>query len=480
LSDNADRLPDEQVSLEHKVSPLGDSSQLEEFGSVSNSRQSILQEIKLPRLVIILIENLFPFLRLLSHDERQKIVLYSDPVQWKRIESSLSVQDRILHAHYQQRLLLLSLSHTFLKYLATNNPPIQGFLSKYLPKLVKNIVLSPSVGACLEVIVKNNEEILMEFSRFGESEGTPQIPAEKRQFSLVVEERLGSDYFERVVENMQLYSRYSEYDILRFLRTLCYSDTKGFTLNQNYIFKLVRNQELFGERVIQTRYNQQLHELMVVFFNEKREQVTIGLRELKAGGQFDNIIKYLVEELNLFVALCKRKNTITTSYFRNKFSLEHLFPYLKDPVVAEQMKAVILKLVSVLHIDSSLLREKRYPQLVKRFREESEVVMQKQILEIVQGRQLQYIDGVALLLGSNGRAGNSEEESETSEIIDKKPAFIETGLLSSMKKTMIEILENRSHDLQFADNSTSTFFNTFTLELLRALKNLLLFGCFSV
>jgi hypothetical protein len=257
------------------------------------------------------------------------------------VESQLSVQERILHSHYQQRLQLLSLSCTFLKYLATNNPQIQAFLSKYLPKLVKNIVLSSSVGACLEVIVKNNEEILMEFSRFEETKDSQQIEQSQAEFSMVLEEQLGSEYFERVAENMHLYTRYSESDILRFLTTLCFSDTKGFTLNQNHIFKLVRDRDLFGERMIQTRYNEELQELIVVFFNEKKEQVLIGLRDLKADPKLSNIVKYFVEEMNLFVGLCKRKNTITTSYFRNKYTLEHLFKYLKDPQVAEEIKAVI-------------------------------------------------------------------------------------------------------------------------------------------
>ena len=500
----------------------------DEFGNVSAARQKVLVDIRISKMLIILIENLFPFLEDISDAKRNEIITYSSMETGTFNLLSRPVHEKLEMTNYFRRSKLMGLAYEVIKLICCNNPPIQLANSIYLMKLTQGLILVPQAIDCLRELVKNNDDILMEYCKIkpgvaatsdysprSPNSGSPKSvgsnsPRSIHSFSnhihamsMPMTEKskmreqgsFGFEFFEEIARRMKLYPLYSQEDMLQLLASLCRTQDRSFYLNQNNVFEVVLSPNVALDHLLNTKLVSSSQDLSVVYYTKNHQQKIILLKELANQQGLDQHRTFFKIQLSFFADLCSHHNTITSGFFKDKFPMTLLVKYVEDHEFPDDFKAVFLKLMLSIYIDSSTRRELELPMLIRQAAHYSEDSTAKYVQSISQTKVNKEQIKIEILPEAKGHnhMNNKILNSSKHRLLDYSfpeenlkilPRMSEkkqeTILISQLRTGIIEALETRAKTLREPKFRLSSFYNDYTLEMLRVLCKMIRFNCYDV
>jgi hypothetical protein len=482
----------------------------------------MLVELKIVKIIIILVENLFPFVDDLPPSKREMIRQYTTHtnthgygfdshksfgrgadtpnVSFFRTvsgsENELSVQEKQEEQNLLKRADLLNNCSELLRLLCLKNQKIQLYVANFLPTLTKNLVLSPMVSGFLEEVIHNNDDLLMEYSKIKKnskvlgdisprnSTGSHKNQETKEQGSM------GFEFFQDVSNRMQLFSRYSQADILSFLGLLANTDHKSFYMNQNCIFEIIHRPEIFINQLFQFSPQMDTITLVLTFLNDEKERVKAKLESLITDPYKFTEKKFVKEELNLFASLCTNRNSITSVFFRNKFPMDLLVAYISDIQIPDDFKALFFKLLKVLYVDKDPRQPLSYPVRARKFNDDGKSALQDKPYYVDRShRPKREILGTPNPKDPKNKYMEPGKHSSEDDVLftKREPSPLKVGelrkelmLIGHLRTQIIDNIEEKSKLMLRADFRPAEFYNEFTLQLLKTLNMMLSFGCYEV
>jgi len=470
-------------------------SMTEEFGSISPARQKVLVDMKIAKMTIILVDNLFPFLDLMTEEKRIFVRQHSHNGIKEHDNENRLVHERQELENYCKRVDVLGLAMDIIRLVSTDNAPIQIANSLYLGKLLSGLSLSRSALSAMTEVVKNNEKILMEYSKIkkvglqvdqgsprsggSRSPKSPRSPRSPRSEQITLTDKVNKDkpkkeegnfgfeFFEEIALRMRLYPRYTQEDFLAFLEVLCQTEDKSFYLNQNNIFEVITAPENLYDMFIQIKTTDTT--LQVMFTTDNLERKVCPVDTLFSEPEFDKQSKFFKRQLSLYAALSNHRNTITSAYFRDSFPLSLLVSFVGSPTVPDDYKAVFLRLIVALYVDSPPRRELDLPTVIRVYAQQSNTQVSIPIQRL-----------------PTKKGGNAYLDAEQQQLMSPDPSSpVHKGNLSEHQKEVLLIhtlqihlikdIEERAAALRQSHTALTQFYNPYTLEMLSLVDKLFRF-----
>lgn len=181
-------------------------AQDEQLNHPSSRRQMILLDMNLHKLLFLLINCLFPNIE--KEPTAIKTFLVesckhsSDKFKWVE-KHALKREDKLYLYHLLKRLDILDLCFRLLNCVCLENTKASVTISQNLSLLVKFLGLLSSVSECLDTIVKDNKEILFQFSKLTSGQSANRAAS-----------TLGVEFFDSVISSMKQFKKYTRVDIL--------------------------------------------------------------------------------------------------------------------------------------------------------------------------------------------------------------------------------------------------------------------------
>lgn len=497
-------------------------SVVEEFSAVSMTRQHLLVELKIAKMVVILMENLFPFIDDLPIAKRDLIREYSarnsslnsnlkegtslakaldtGNISFFRTvsgsESTMSVQEKQEEHNLLLRADLLKVCSEFLRLLCLNNNKNQLYLANFLPSLTKNLVLHPRVVSFLKELVRNNDELLMEYSKIKKVSAVFDQKSPRNSPKHLQDDQtegkedpgnFGFEFFQEVVNRLKLFYLYTQADILAFMSQLGNTESKTFYMNQNNIFEIIHRPEIFIGHLLQLSPDMQSMALFLTYKTSAKDQVKVKLDLLLGDSYKLAEKKFLKEEIAMFASLCHNRNSITSSFFRNKFPMDLLVHYIADPALTDDFKALFFRLLRVLYIDKEPRQFLSFPTRARKYYDEAKTVVQDKPYFVDRSKQNKkelWKQQTSLDIKNK----YSDIAPDDTLLFAKRETRIIAGselrkellLIGQLRTQIIENIEQKATPMLKADFKSSDFYNEFTLELLKTLNMMLKFGCYDV
>lgn len=493
----------------------------EEFGYVSFSRQNMLMDLKIVKIVMILIDSLFPFIDRLNMAKKYAISVYSAQITQteKKLERAdglatanetigtlnktrtefadkSEAQEKLEERNLIMRADLLNACSEFLKLVCVSNKKIQLSMSNHIVTLTRNLVLSHKVEEYLEELLRNNDDLLIEYSKIKRDSAIQSAasPRTMKNSKINMQHRqefsLGFDFFEHVASQLKLFPLYTQTDVLLFLSKLTKTDSKSFYMNQNSIFEVIHKADFYSNQLLQLIPNYERQTFSMVACTDQNEKMTLALEDFISGYKHPQYINYLKAQLNLFAALCENRNTITTSFFKKHFPMDVLVHYISMPCINDEFKAILFRLLMVLYIDKNPRRVLAYPISARKYDDDGKsIYTDKPYLRSHQDSSDSGSQDHRHDLKSRNKYIDKTAKSIELPLIDRKkidrPIAVnqeqrELMLIGDLRTEIIIQIEKKAALMKTSQFELHDFYNDYTLQLLKTLNKMVKFGCYQV
>ena len=449
------------------------------MGVINTKRQERLAEVKIIEIVTTMISRMLPFLPQLKVENRERLREFGqclangkDGRKARDEDQEMPIHDKILEDNMMDRLELLNHLYDLLRFVCLKNRGLQLKTSSYLAELVKNVIVVPSAAECIIEILRDNEDILMNLSKIktplaAEVEHVVDLAAvllggqEEIQVKSNRETKnFGFEFFDKIFDTIDLYRNYCQSDALRILESMCISNGKSIYLNQKEIFSCIRKVNTFENHIIHTKKSEDMKSLSAVYKNREGYLEEVDLIKLVTDNEFRVQKEYLIAELSLFESLCRNRNGICSDHFKSKYPINLLLHYITNTETPEDFKAIFLRFLLSLYIDSSPRTTISYPYFVRTYSPDTNTITDPHMVS-------SYDDYIPI----------DDDAQNEHDLLDSRK---EVNMILKLRTELIDYLVRRSNELKIRRNPPSRFFNFYTLEVIKTINSMLRFGCYDM
>ncbi|CAG9314463.1 unnamed protein product [Blepharisma stoltei] len=319
----------------------------DQFGEVHKARQNVLRDQKYLECLVSILNTIFIPKEYINKLEK---VLPSDN---SFIDEDSTLISKSYEIDLEETIEIKKIGlikevikgcYTLIASICSENIENQTYASQFFHIFIKHVGLNLGATKCIYKIVKNNEKILMDFQ---------EKAARSENIIYKCALLLKKNYVNKKPE------------ILEFLKAVCVTKGNGVKINQEIVF-----QTIFSIPQIYRKVFIPISEFegnLYLSLGQNRDEI-VSLRscfECEKIVSYNLDIIYFIKFLELLVCLCLGRNFVCSEALKDHFSTQILQNMIWDTNISRKLRAILCKLLLVIHIDSYPRQEPKKPNLIK-------------------------------------------------------------------------------------------------------------------
>ncbi|CAD8066638.1 unnamed protein product [Paramecium sonneborni] len=273
-------------------------------------------------------------------------------------------------AFLSEKMSVLKVIYRLLRSICSDNPENQFYIYKLFPNFLYQIKYFKEATDCIITVLSGNEQILINLCdqiKLNEKlKARQQIDSDESQLSDEMDIKFNSSADEK--KNILLYYKNLTEDsqgqrniqYLQFFRCICRLNDQSISVNQEMIFKFIKQNENFKSSLF-----------MPIIIESTKMKIYVDHTQIAYLTSIkDSLIKnYLIEQLFLYADLAYQRNFLWKSYLERIFPTQFIFDQVFDDSMSIEYRSAFCNMAITIYVDHEPFNKAIVPNLCRLYTE---------------------------------------------------------------------------------------------------------------